>query len=118
MKKLFLAISFLFVFSICSKSQTITSAKDTIRVLFENDKMVVTEYVSTPGKDVCGIGKHSHKAHLTIMLTDATVKLMKDNEKPQTINLNAGDVFWSEAETHMVVNRGTKPTRVYIVEPK
>ncbi len=118
MKKLLLAISFLFVFSICSKSQTMTSAKDTIKVLFENDKMVVTEYVSTPGKDVCGLGKHSHKPHLTVMLTDASVKLMKDNEEPKIINLKAGDVFWSEAETHMVINNGTKPTKVYLVVPK
>ena len=118
MKKLLLAVSFLFVFSICSKSQTMTSAKDTIKVLFENDKMVVTEYVSTPGKDVCGIGRHSHKAHLTIMLTDGSVKLIKDNQEPQLIDLKAGDAFWSDAETHMVVNNGTKPITAYIVEPK
>lgn len=91
---------------------------DTIRVLVENDKMIVTEYVGTPGKDVCGIGEHSHKAHLTIMLTDATVKFMKDNEKPSIENLKAGDAFWSEAETHMAVNNGTKPTWLYIVELK
>jgi PBP1b-binding outer membrane lipoprotein LpoB len=118
MKKLLLAISFLFVFSVCSKSQTVTSAKDTIKVIFENDKMIVTEYVSTPGNDVCGLGRHSHNPHLTIMLTDASVKLMKDNEKPQLIDLKAGDAFWSGADTHMVVNTGTKPIRLYIVEPK
>ena len=36
--------------------------KDTTMVILENDQLKVTEYVSNPGNDVCGAGKHSHPA--------------------------------------------------------
>ena len=71
MKRLFLfAVCFL-AFSIGGKTQQPNIKLDTIKVVFENDKVKVTEYASTPGKDVCGKGKHSHAAHLSIFLTEA-----------------------------------------------
>lgn len=87
-------------------------------VILENDQLKVTEYISTPGNDVCGKGKHSHPAHLSILLTDANVKLTTADGKTQDLNLKAGTAFWSEPETHMVVNNGDKPTKVYLVELK
>ena len=92
--------------------------KDTTMVILENDQLKVTEYVSNPGNDVCGAGKHSHPAHLSIMLTDASVILTTADGKTEDVNLKAGTVFWSEPETHMVVNNGDKPVKVYLVELK
>jgi quercetin dioxygenase-like cupin family protein len=101
--------------SVSVKSQTLT---DTTKTIFENNKFIVTEYYSTPGKDICGLGWHSHKPHLNILLTDAEVELTKKDGEPQNFSLKAGTTFWSEAETHMAINNGTKPIKLYIVEPK
>jgi quercetin dioxygenase-like cupin family protein len=80
--------------------------------------MLVTEYVSTSGKDVCGKGKHSHVPHLTIFLTDGRVKLTTIDGKTQDFDLKAGATFWSEAETHMAINNGNETAKVYLVELK
>lgn len=88
------------------------------RVLLENDKVRVLEYRSRPGFGVCGQGKHSHPAHLTIALTDGKVKITTDSDKVITDEAKAGAVFWSPAETHTVENIYGRPMRAYIVEIK
>ena len=94
------------------------SAEDKMTVILDNHEMIVTEYVSSPGKDVCGLGMHSHNPHLSILLTDATVRLTPKDGETQIIELRAGTIFWSEAETHMAINNGDKPARVYLIENK
>ncbi len=118
MKQLFLSTICLLGFVIYGKSQQNSAPIDTIKVILENDKVKVTEYVSTPGKDVCGKGKHTHPAHLSIFLTDAKARLIMANGKTQDFDMKAGTAFWSEAETHMVINNGNKSAKVYLVEVK
>ena len=115
----------LFLFAICSlcftiygKGQQSLVVSDTIKIVLENAKLKVTEYASTPGKDMCGKGKHSHAPHLTIFLTDAKAKLTAADGKMQDFDLKAGTTLWSEADTHIVINNGNKPARVYLVEVK
>jgi hypothetical protein len=118
MKQLFLfAICFL-GFAVYGKSQQNIPVSDTIRVILENDKVKVTEYVSNPGKDVCGKGKHTHGPHLSILLTDAKVTVTTADGKTQMVNVKAGTTFWSEAETHIAINSGNKVAKAYIVEVK
>ena len=114
-KLLFTSICLTFL---CIYTQAQTPLKDTIRVVFENDKMKVTEYISTPGKDVCGIGKHSHPAHLNITMTDIKGSVTGADGKTQNFDVPAGSTFWSEADTHIAINNGDKPARLYIIEPK
>ncbi|HRO47466.1 hypothetical protein [Agriterribacter sp.] len=118
MKKLFLFVICFLAFVIYGKSQQKSSPTDTIKVILENDKVKVTEYFSTPGKDVCGKGTHTHPPHLSIFLTDAKARLIMADGKTQDFDLKAGTAFWSEAETHMVINNGNKPAKVYLVEVK
>jgi hypothetical protein len=118
MKQLFLSAMSLLCFVIYGKSQQNNTPTDTIKVILENDKIKLTEYVSTPGKDVCGKGKHTHPAHLSIFLTDAKARLIMADGKTQDFDMKAGTAFWSEAETHMVINNGNKPAKVYLVEVK
>ena len=105
-------------FSICGKCQSVQTPGDTIKVIFENDKLIVTEYDSTPGNDICGTGRHSHRPHLNILLTDASVKLTKDDGQSQIFELDAGSTFWSDAETHIAINNGKNPAKLYQIEPK
>lgn len=118
MKRLFIAAFCLFGISVSGKSQALKITTDTIRVILENDQLRVTEYVSTPRKDVCGKGKHTHAPHLSILLTDARVTLITADGKTQDFDLKAGATFWSEAETHIAINNGNKPAKVYLVEVK
>ena len=118
MKQLFLSVICFLGFALYGKSQHNNTASDTIKVILENDKVKVTEYISTPGKDACGKGEHSHAPHLSIFLTDAVVGLITTDGKTQNFNQKAGTAFWSEAETHIVINNGNKPAKVYLVEVK
>lgn len=88
------------------------------KVVLDNDDVKVYEFESTPGKDVCGAGKHSHPAHLTVLLTDASITITTPDGKVNTKKLKAGTTFWSPAETHMVVNSGASGVKCQLVEVK
>ena len=118
MKQLFLFAICFFGFAVYGKSQPDIRVSDTIKVILENDKLKVTEYTSTPGKDVCGKGKHTHAPHLSILLTDAKVTVTTPDGKTQIFDLKAGSTFWSEAETHIAINSGSKIAKAYLVELK
>jgi beta-alanine degradation protein BauB len=88
------------------------------RVALENEHLRVLEYRSRPGLGVCGVGMHSHPAHLTIALSAAKVRVKLPDGKTIVATNELGDVFWSEAETHEVENIGGKDTRALLVELK
>ena len=88
------------------------------RVAFENDKLRVLEFTGRPGMGVCGEGMHSHPAKLTIVMTDWTGTVSTPNTPVRERARKAGDIFWSEAETHRVENTGKTNSRVLIVELK
>ena len=99
MKHLFLFAMCFFGFADYGKSQQNIFVTDTIKAILENEKVKVTEYISTPGKDVCGKGMHTHVPHLSILLTDAKVTVTTPDGKTQIFDVKAGTAFWSEAET-------------------
>ncbi|WP_372948158.1 hypothetical protein [Mariniphaga sp.] len=94
------------------------SEKEAVKVVLENEKVKVTEFVSSPGGDACGEGKHTHKPRLVIAVTDASVKLTTEDGKSQEIDLKAGTVFWGDAETHFAVNTGNQAAKFYAIEVK
>ena len=112
-----MCIFFLCIYS-RSQSQIKSHVKDGIIVLFENEKMKVTKYISNPGNDVCGKGEHSHPPHLDIAMTDITGTETGEDGKPQKFTEKAGSVYWNKAVTHVAINNGNKPAILYIVEPK
>ena len=88
------------------------------KLVIENDNVRVYEYDSKPGKDVCGLGKHSHPEHLTVMLTDANVTITSPDGKVTSAKMKAGTTFWSEAESHTVINSGASEVKCQLVELK
>jgi quercetin dioxygenase-like cupin family protein len=88
------------------------------KVLFENDKVRVLEYVSRPGIGVCGTGRHSHPDHVTVTLTPAKVKLTTADGKVQINSIPAGSAFWEPASTHSAENIGGSGSRMVLVEIK
>ena len=88
------------------------------KVVLENDKVRVLEYRSLPGFGICGQGKHSHPAHLTIAMSDGKVKVTTDDGKMIAAESKAGKIFWAPAETHSVENISGRPMRAFMVEIK
>jgi hypothetical protein len=89
------------------------------RVAFENDKVRVLEFNSRPGMGVCGNGVHSHPAHLTVLLSNAAVRVTTpDGKVEQHDDMRLGEVFWSESETHSVENISGNNIRSLILELK
>jgi len=94
-----------------------TSARS-YKVVFENDRLRVLEYLSRPGLGICGRGRHSHPPHLNVLLTDAKAKVTTPDGKTFVGENKAGDVFWEDAVTHTVENIGGSGVRAYMVELK
>jgi len=90
---------------------------DAYKVVLENDHVRVLEFNSRPGTGVCGVGMHSHPAHLTIALGPAKVRI-KDGGKEFVGENQLGDVFWSEAQVHETENISGHNVRALIVELK
>jgi hypothetical protein len=89
------------------------------RVALDNDKLRVLEFNSRPGMGVCGNGLHSHPAHLTVLLSGASVRIRTPNGKVvEQTGVPQGTVFWSEAETHVVENISGNSIRTLIIEVK
>ena len=88
------------------------------RVVLENEKVRVLEYVARPGLGVCGAGKHSHPDHVTVVLTPAKTKVTREDGTSFVADLKAGDTFWEPAATHMAENIGGSGTRMILVEIK
>jgi hypothetical protein len=119
MKSLIILCACVLGFAVAGNSQSSPNQySDTVKVVLENEKLKVTEYTSTPGKDVCGKGEHYHPAHLTILLTDVSVQLTTAEGEVKNLHAPSGATFWSEDETHLVLNNGAKGTRVLLVEVK
>ena len=117
----YLKMKILTVFFFLISVGTITSLGQTKSfgtIIVDNETVKVTTLESQPGKDLCGIGKHSHGAHLTVMLTDATVTVTMPDGKVVTNKATAGTTFWSEAETHTVINSGKSVAKAQIIEYK
>ena len=90
----------------------------TERLLLENSRVRVLEYTSRPTGGVCGYGRHSHPAHLTIIMDPARDRMFVGDGKPEEADLKPGDVFWSDGETHTDVNIGSTNSRIIVVELK
>jgi beta-alanine degradation protein BauB len=88
------------------------------RIALENDRVRVLEFLGRPGMGVCGQGMHSHPAHLTVVMSDWKGVATAADGRQTPRDKRAGDVFWSEAETHRVENTGSTTARVMIVELK
>lgn len=87
------------------------------RVIEDNASVRVLDFTSRPGMGVCGSGMHSHPAHLTVLLSPATVRV-SEHGKTFTVQQKVGDSFWSGPVTHEVENVGGAAVHLLIIEVK
>jgi quercetin dioxygenase-like cupin family protein len=88
------------------------------RIVLENDKVRVLEYVSRPRMGVCGTGMHSHPDHVTVTLTEVKARVKLPDGKTFVAENKAGDAFFEPAVTHSVENIGGRDVRSYLIELK
>ncbi len=91
---------------------------ETSTVVFENDKVRTILYETNGGKAVCGLGLHSHPAHLFIMLTPGKIRITTPDGKEEIVESKAGEVGWEPAATHRVDCISGENVKTYLVEVK
>jgi len=102
--------------SIIATGQNPVANEPEEKVIIDNDEMKVVEHISQPKGDVCGLGMHHHEPHLTIVLTDAKIRITPENGESQEIEVKSGTSIWFDAvETHSVANIGGQPTKMILV---
>jgi len=106
---------FLFVAVNALALDSIVTDSDKYKVLFENEKVRVLEYSDQPGEKT---HQHHHPAFVLYALSAFERKITLPDGKIIMRNFKAGDVIYSEEQTHIGENVGQTPTHVIIVEMK
>lgn len=88
---------------------------DKYKVKFENDRVRVLEYVDKPGERT---HQHAHPAFLLYAVAPFKRQLLLPDGRKLVREFKAGDVMWSDAQTHIGVNVGESPTHVIMIEMK
>lgn len=88
---------------------------DKYKVLKENDHVRVLEYRDQPGEKT---HQHRHPAFVLYAMSPFKRKLTLPGGKTMMREFKAGDVLYSDDQTHIGENVGTTPTHVIMVELK
>jgi beta-alanine degradation protein BauB len=87
---------------------------DLYRVIFENERVRVLEYLDEPGDRT---EPHSHPDSVMYTLSSFSRRLSAGGEE-RDVDIAAGTVAWLPAQQHAGHNIGDTPTRVIFVELK
>ena len=88
---------------------------DHYRVVFENERVRVLEYKDRPGEKT---HQHRHPSFVLYALAPFKRRILLPDGKALVREFKAGDVLYSEAQTHIGENVGQTPTHVIMVEMK
>jgi hypothetical protein len=88
---------------------------DKYKVLLENECVRVLEYRDEPGDKT---QQHHHPAFVLYALSSFERTLTLPDGKVLRRQFKAGDIMWSEEQTHIGENVGKTPTHVLITELK
>lgn len=87
---------------------------DKYRVVFENERVRVLEYVDEPGAQT---SPHEHPDSVMVTLSAFRRRLL-GGERNMDVTLEPQQVRWLDAQTHAGENIGESPTHVIFVELK
>jgi len=88
---------------------------DKYKAIFENECVRVLEYKDRPGDRT---NQHRHPAFVLYSLSDFQRSITLPDGKVLKRQFKAGDVIWSDSQTHIGENTGPTPTHVILVEMK
>ena len=109
-----LCVCLAFGSAVCAQDPALTDG-DKYKVIFENEKVRVLEYRDNPGEKT---HKHRHPAFVLYALGPFKRKILLPDGKALMREFKAGDVLYSDEQTHIGENIGTTPTHVIMVEMK
>lgn len=98
-----------------SAQDPLQTDRDKYKPILENDCVRVLEYTDRPGDRT---HQHRHPAFVLYALSGFKRTLTLPGGKVLSRQFKAGDVMWSDEQTHIGENVGDTPTRVIIVELK
>jgi beta-alanine degradation protein BauB len=111
----YLAVLGLVVSSAAYAADPVHTDGDKYKVRFENDRVRVLEYIDQPGEKT---HEHQHPAFVLYAVSPFKRKLHLPDGKVLAREFRAGDIMWSDAQTHIGENVGDTPTRVIMIEMK
>jgi quercetin dioxygenase-like cupin family protein len=88
---------------------------DKYKVLLDNDRVRVLAYSDRPGEKT---QQHQHPAFVVYALAPFKRRLTLSDGRQLEREFKAGDVLYSDGETHIGENIGSTATRVLMVEIK
>ena len=88
---------------------------DKYKVKIENAQVRVLEYKDQAGEKT---HQHRHPAFVLVAISAFKRKIILPDGKAMIREFKAGDVFWSDAQTHIGENIGDVPTHVVMIEMK
>lgn len=88
---------------------------DKYKVVLDNTQVRVLEYRDLPGDKT---HQHQHPAFVVVALAPFKRKLLMPEGRTVMREFKAGDVVFSDGETHIGENVGATPTHVILVEMK
>ena len=91
-----------------------TTNPDLYKVVFENDRVRVLEYLDQPGDRTT---PHSHPDSVMVTLSDFDRRL-RIGDQQREVSLTAGLATWLPAQTHSGENIGSTSTHTIFVELK
>jgi len=92
----------------------VQSNSDKYKVIFENERVRVLEYMDKPGDKTT---PHRHPDSVMYTLSSFKRKLVSGNSVVE-VEKEAGDIGWLPAQTHLGENIGTSDTHVMFIELK
>ena len=88
---------------------------DKYKLVLDNAQVRVLSYTDQPGDKT---HLHRHPAFVVVALAPFKRKISLDDGRVMAREFRAGDVLFSQGETHIGENVGSTPTRVILVELK
>lgn len=88
---------------------------DKYKVRLENQSVRVLEYRDRPGEKT---HQHRHPPFVLYAVSPFKRKITLPDGKVMIREFKAGDLFWSDAQTHIGENVGDTPTHVIMIEMK
>jgi hypothetical protein len=92
-----------------------TTNPDNYKVVFENDRVRVLEYLDQPGLRTT---PHEHPDSVMYTLSTFRRRLYGEDEQSRDVEISAGTTAWLPAQQHAGHNIGETETHVIFVELK
>ena len=94
----------------------LTASPDNFRLVLENDRVRVLEYILLPGKRD---HRHTHPRRVAHVIAGGTLRIHFPDGRHMDFEEKAGDTSWGNpAPLHDTENIGTTPIKILLVEVK